>query len=63
MKKRIAKINGEYGECVLFSTNNRTACGFILFYGLGRKRELTLDRLRNAAAIVGSNRCGATVTS
>jgi hypothetical protein len=48
------RINGEYGECVLFSTNNRTACGFILFFGLGRKRELTLERLRNAAAIVGS---------
>ena len=48
------KITGEFAECVLFSTNNRTSCGFILFFGLGRKRELTLERLRNAGAIVGA---------
>lgn len=47
------RITGEYAECVLFSTNNRTACGFILFFGLGRKREITPERMRDAGAIVG----------
>jgi hypothetical protein len=55
------RISGEYAECVLFSTNNRTACGFILFFGLGRKRELTLDRLRAAGALVGGKLAKANV--
>jgi hypothetical protein len=48
------RVTGEFDECVLFATNNRTACGFILFYGLGAKRELTAERLRRASASVGA---------
>ncbi|MFA6035066.1 MAG: M17 family peptidase N-terminal domain-containing protein [Myxococcota bacterium] len=45
------KITGEIGECVLFSTNNRTSCGFILFMGLGPRRELNAERLRTVGAL------------
>jgi hypothetical protein len=55
------KIGGEYGECVLFSTNNRVSCGFILFFGLGRRKDLTIERLRGAGAMVGGKLLKASV--
>jgi len=42
------RITGDFEECVLFATKERTSCGFILFIGLGRRRELTNDRLHKA---------------
>ena len=46
------RISGDDGECTLFSTSNRTGCGFILFVGLGKRSGLGSAEMRNAAAVV-----------
>jgi hypothetical protein len=48
------RITGDNGECVLFAAKDRTACGFILFYGLGRRTDICAERVKSAAAEVGS---------